>query len=191
MKGSSLNSPMMSSIMTEEILDYGKSKGFHPHTLERWLKLTEPAQAVLFKLVRELKMGENHFRDIVDWIEEISLREGMEVHEILSRDSISKISSDPRLGRSDKLKRVKEELRRLRFPRLARLEQEIQERIRLLKLGPQIQISVPPGLEGGVLMVQLKSASYPGLKGLVEELGRVVEREPLKEIFDFLGGERV
>jgi hypothetical protein len=177
--------------MTEEILNYGKSKGFHPRTLERWLKLTEPARKALLELVQELKMGENHFRDIVDWVEEISLRDGVELKEVLGRDSVSKILSDPRLGRSDKLKRLKEELRRIRFPRLARLEREIQERIRALKLAPQIHISVPSGLEGGVLMVQMKSGSRPELKRLIEELGQVVEKEPLKEIFDLLGGERI
>lgn len=177
--------------MTEDILEYGKSKGFHPRTQERWLQLTEPGRTALFELVRELKIGESHFRDIVDWLEEISLRDGMEIDRILGRESIFQVRSDPRLGRSDKLKRFKEELRRLRFPRLAGLEQEIQERIRSLKLAPQIQISVPPGLEGGVVTVRVQSASYTELKKLVEELGQVVEREPLKEIFDFLGGERV
>lgn len=143
------------------------------------------------ELVEGLRIGENHLRDIIDWTEEISLRDRIEVSAILRGDSISRILSDPRLGRNDKLKRIKEQVRRLRFPRLTQLEREIQERVRALKLGPQIQVTVPPGLEGGVLTVQIKSRDYQELKSLVEELGRVVEADALKEIFDFLGGERV
>lgn len=190
MKGCLLNL-LMRSIMKEQILDYARTKGFHLQTLAHWLRLAEPAQKALLHLARELRMGENHFRDFVDWIEEISLRDGVEVSEILGRDSISRIFSDPRLGRNDKLKRIKAELRGLRFPRLTQMEREIHERVRALKLGPQIQITVPPGLEGGVLTVQMKSKDYQELKSLVEELRRAVEAEALKEIFDCLGGERV
>jgi hypothetical protein len=177
-------------IMTEEILNYARTKGFRPQTLERWLGLAEPARSALLELARELKVGENHLRDIVDWIEEVSLRDAVDPDAILKSEPVSKIMSDPRLGRSDKLKRVKEELRRLRFPRLARVEEEIRERIRALKLGPQIEIRVPPGLEGGFLTVQLKAASHRELKSLVETLGKSLEADSLKEIFDFLSGER-
>lgn len=134
-------------------------------------------------------MGENHFRDFLDWLEEISLRDGVSLCEILKGDSLLRISSDPRLSRNDKLKHMKEELRRLRFPRLSQIEGEIQKRIREIKLRAQIQISLPPGLEGGVLTVQVRATSYEELKRSVVELGQALERETMKDIFDLLRGE--
>lgn len=176
-------------MIDQQILAYSQAKGFHSRTLERWLKLTPVDREALLNLARGLKMGENHFRDFLDWMEEISLRDGVSLCEILKGESLLRISSDPRLGRNDKLKHMKEELRRLRFPRLSQIEGEIQKRIREIKLRPQIQISVPPGLEGGALTVQVRATSYEELKRSVVELGQALERETMKHIFDLLRGE--
>ncbi len=168
-------------------MQYGKDKGFRQPTLERWLRLKEPDQQALLGLAQELKIGENHFRDFLDWLEEISLRDRATIRAILRLESITQIFSDPRLGRSDKVKRIKEEVRRLRFPRLSRIEEEVQNRIREMKLRSEIRITVPPGLEGGTLTVQLKASRYEDLKAWVKELSEALKKKEMKEIFIFLG----
>ena len=174
-------------MVDQEIVAYGEAKGWHKQTLDRWLKLAETDRQALWSLARELKLGENHLRDFLDWLEEIALRDGVSFCEVLKGESLQRISSDPRLGRNDKLKQIKEELRRLRFPRLARIEEEVRKRIYELRLRPQIQITVPPGLEGGV-NVQMKAASYEELERLVGELKQALEKKAVKEIFALLGG---
>ncbi|MBI4487538.1 MAG: hypothetical protein HY694_00510 [Deltaproteobacteria bacterium] len=176
-------------MLDQTILAYGREKGFHQQTLERWLKLAEPDQEALLGLAQDLRIGENHLRDLLDWLEEIAVRDGVSLCKVLGGESLSRISTDPRLSRNDKLKRIKEELRRLRFPRLTQIEGEIQKRIRDMKLKPQIQISVPSGLEGGVLTVQVRATSYEELKRSVTELGQALESESVKEIFALLRGE--
>ncbi len=176
-------------MLDREILAYGREKGFHQQTLERWLKLAAPDQEALLGLVQDLRIGENHLRDFLDWLGEIALRDGVSLCDVLRRESISRISSNPRLGRNDKLKQIKDEVRRLRYPRLSQIEGEIQKRIREMRLKPQIHISVPPGLEGGVLTVQVRATSYEELKRSVVELGQALERGTMKDIFDLLRGE--
>jgi hypothetical protein len=177
--------------MSEQaIIDYARERGFHQQTLERWLKLAERDRAALLDLAQGLKMGGGHFRDFLDWLEEISLRDGVGFCEILRRESILRVSSDPRLGRNDKLKRVKDEIKRFRFPRLAQIEGEIQGIIRELKLQPQIQFSVPSGLEGGTLSVQLRATSHEQLRRLTAELEALLEKKAMKEIFDLLTGKK-
>lgn len=171
----------------QEIIAYGWAKGLHKQTLDRWLKLAEADRRALWDLVNDLKLGENHLRDFLDWLEEIGRRDGLGFSEVLKGETLLRISSDTRLGRNDKLKQIKEELRRLRFPRLARVEEEIRRRIHELKLGPQIRISVPPGLEGGVT-VEVKAASYEELVRLAKELGALAEKKAMKEIFGLLEG---
>ena len=175
-------------MVEQTINDYGREKGFHKQTLERWLKFPESDRDALLELARGLRIGENHFRDLLDWLEEISLRDGLSLCQILKGKSIAEIWSDSRLGRNDKLRRIKEELRRLRFPRLVQLEGEIQKRIRQMRLGPQIQMSVPPSLEGGALTVQLRATGHEELRRLLGELERNLERTEMKEIFDLLTG---
>jgi hypothetical protein len=178
--------------MTDErVLAYGSAKGFHKPTLERWLGLTETDREMLLELAQSLRLGENHLRDFLDWLEEVALRDGLSFRDILNSPALSRISTDPRLSRNDKLKRMKEELRRLRFPRLARLEEEIQRRVQELRLGPRLQISFPPGLEGGELTIQIKAASHAELQNSVGGLAESLEKKAMKEIFELLSGETI
>jgi hypothetical protein len=176
--------------MAEEgIQAYCRSKGFHKQTESRWLNLGAGDGAALLALVQELKAGENHLKDFLDWFEEIVLRDGVDVAAILARDDLARILSDPRLGRNDKLKRLKDELRRLRFPRLARIEDEIQRRVRAMKLDPQVTFTVPAGLEGGAVTIKIQAASYDEARRLTAQLGEAVETDAMKEIFSLLHGD--
>ena len=143
----------------------------------------------LFRVAYALKVSENHLRDLLDWLEEISLRDQVGISDILSRDDIVNVQTDPRLGRADKLKRIKEEIRRLRFPRLAETEDVLRARIRELKLHPEIRLSVPAGLEGGQLRVEFSVSSPDGLKQLAARLVEAADKEIVKEIFALLSGE--
>lgn len=145
----------------------------------------------LFRVACALKIGENHLRDLMDWLEEIALRDPPRIHEILSGPEIDRIETDPRLGRADKLKRIKEQIRRLRFPRLVETEDAIRERIQALGLHPAIRLFVPAGLEGGKLRVEFNAASADELKKLSGKLADAADKAQVKEIFGFLSGQPV
>jgi hypothetical protein len=68
------------------------------------------------------------------------------------------------------------------------MEREIQKRIRAMGLSSQIRFSVPSGLEGGTLTVHLSSTSEGDLRKLVGEVGELLERSEIKEIFEYLSG---
>jgi hypothetical protein len=172
----------------DRIRDYAKSKGFNPQTLARWLEQDPQDREALFGFAAGLKIGENHLRDLMVWLEEISLRDHCKVHEILSRKAFADVVTDPRLGRADKLKRIKEQVRRLRFPRLSQIEDSIRVRIQELKLPAAVQLSVPPGLEGGTLHVEFSAATAEELKKLVAQLAETANRDSIREIFRMLAG---
>ena len=98
------------------------------------------------------------------------------------------MKTDPRLGRADRLKQIKEQLRRLRYPRLAATEEEIHKRVQALKLHPQIRLSVPPGLEGGRLQVEFAATSATELRALAGKLCEALAAPSVAEIFGLLSG---
>lgn len=140
------------------------------------------------KLALDLKIGENQLRDLMDWSEEIALRDGIAIAAIFAGKVIDDIATDPRLGRADKVKRIKESLRKLRFPRLAQTEDEIHDKIRALKLRPEIRVMVPPGLEGGRLQIEFSVTTQEDFKRLAEKLAEAAETSFTYEIFALLGG---
>ena len=175
-------------MQTSAIRDYAKAKGFHRQTLDRWLGWQPADQDALEEIASSLKIGENHLRDMMDWLEEIALRDGAKIHEILARPAVFSIKTDPRLGRADKLKRIKEQLRRWRFPRLAGIEESIRIKIRSLKLPSEIRLGVPAGLEGGRLQVEFSAGTVAEFGKLAQRLSETASTTLAAEIFDLLAG---
>ncbi|HVO91754.1 MAG TPA: hypothetical protein VMT22_02885 [Terriglobales bacterium] len=177
--------------MSEPIIrEYAQARGVHPQTLERWLSWKAPDRDALANLALDLRIGENHLRDLMDWLEELALRDGAAIAAILANGTVESIASDPRLGRADKLKRIKEQVRRLRFPRLAQIENEIRVKIQALKLPPGIRLSVPPGLEGGRLQVELNAATSEEFASLSAQLNQAVAKQETQDIFQLLAGQQ-
>jgi hypothetical protein len=172
----------------QSIQEYALSKSFHPKIRERWLSWNAADGAALLEVALPLKAGENHLRDLMDYLEEIALRDGITISELLQSKTISDIRTDPRLGRADRLKRIKDQIRRIRFPRLSQIEDSIQSKIRQLKLQPDVRLSAPAGLEGGDLQIEFTAGSPAELKHIVAKLGAAAESESLAEIYVLLKG---
>jgi len=172
-----------------EIRGYARERGFHPQTIERWLAWPEQDKAALSDLARALKPSENHLRDMMDWLEEIALRDRVGIGEVLSSKIIEDLKTDPRRGRADRLKQIKEQIRRLRYPRLAATEEAIRKSIQALKLHPEIRLSVPAGLEGGRLQVEFAAASAGELRDLANQLAKAAAAAEAAEIFALLAGQ--
>lgn len=173
------------------ILEFARAKGFHRQTLERWLGWAPVDRDALAELALSLKMSENHLREAMDWLEEIALRDGSAIHQFLSRHEVVSIRTHPRLGRADKLKRIKEQLRRWRLPRLAATEDAIERRIRALKLPAGLRLRVAPGLEGGCLEAEVAAATQADLRRLTCKLSEAAASSPVAEIFKLLAGEPI
>ena len=171
------------------IRDYARAKGFHRQTLERWLGWAPADREALEEIAIGLKASENHLREIMDWLEEISLRDRSKICDILSKHEIFSIKTNPRLGRADKLKRIKEQLRRWRLPRLAETEDAIRHNIQALRLPAEIRLSVPPGLEGGRLQAEISAGSLVQFQQLARRLSDAAATNLLAEIFQRLAGE--
>jgi hypothetical protein len=175
----------------QTIQEYATSKGFHPQFQQRWLNWHPKDGAALLALALSLKAGENHLRDLMDWLEEIALRDGIAIYEVLESRAMYEISTNPRLGRADRLKRIKDQIRRIRFPRLSQVEDLIQLKMRQLKLQPSVRLSVPAGLEGGDLQVEFAAGSPAELKNILAKLNAAAETETLAEIYTLLKGDAI
>ena len=172
----------------EEITNYGRERGIHAQAAQRWLALGEADQHAMLRLARNLRLGGNHFNDFLDWCVEISLRDGCSIASIIDGGDLAPTLADSRMGRNDRLKHAKEALRRLRYPRLTRVEDEVRRRLRSLKLDPRIRITVAPGLEGG-LKVELQAGGVEALAGLAREVESLAENETAREVFALMEGK--
>ena len=174
--------------LSEEITNYARDRGIHAQAVERWLALGESDRTAVLRLGRTLRLGGNHFNDFLDWFVEISLRDGCSIASVIDGKELAPTLSDGRMGRNDKLKHAKEALRRLRYPRLTHIEDEVRARLRGLKLDPRIRITVAPGLEGG-LKVELQAGGVEALARLAREVESLAENDTAREVFALMEGK--
>jgi hypothetical protein len=170
------------SPLNEQVATYAQDKRLSPRTLARWKAWGEEDQAALLVVVQELQLGENHLRDLLDWLEEITTRDGGAVRELLTRATISHPLRST-LSRNDKLKAVKAALRSIRYPRLSRLEDDLRAAVKALDLGNRIQVSFPPALEGEEITVELKARNLQELTDNLRRLQRRVEDGSWQRLF--------
>ncbi len=174
--------------LSEEITSYARERGIHAQSVERWLALGEADQHALLGLARNLRLGGNHFNDFLDWCVEIALRDGCSIASVVDGKELAPTLADSRMGRNERLKHAKEALRRLRYPRLTRIEDEVRARLRRLKLDPRIRVTVTPGLEGG-LKVELQAGGVETLARLARELESLADDETAREVFALMEGK--
>src|SRR5262249_31603149 len=148
--------------LPEQILAYAQHKHLSVQTLARWQAWAEEDQGALLQLAEELQLGENHVRDFVDWLEEIVLRDGGTIRDVLSQPDLRRLRESGQ-SRNDRLKAVKESLRRLRYPQLSRLEDDLRTAVKALALGSRVRVSFPPAFEGDEVTIEITARNVKEL----------------------------
>ncbi|MBI3300985.1 MAG: hypothetical protein HYZ72_02755 [Deltaproteobacteria bacterium] len=171
--------------LAEQIIAYAQQKHLSAQTLARWQAWAENDQAAFLALAQELQLGENHLRDFLDWLEEVVLRDGGTTRDLLARPEIRRPLA-AKLARNDKLKAVKDALRKLRYPRLSRLEEDLRAAVKALDLGSRVRVSFPPTFEGDEVTVEIKARNVKELDESLARLRQRVEDGALQRVFDLL-----
>jgi hypothetical protein len=171
----------MSSI-TDQLIAYAQEKRLTAQTLRRWQSWPESDQAALFPTVKDLQLNENQLRDFFDWLEEITARDSNTISRVWAHPEIQR-ALEAKLSRNDKLKAVKATLRRIRYPRLSRLEDDLRAAIKALDLGDRIRVSFPPELEGNEVTLEMKAHSIEEVRNSLTLLRQKLDDGSLQRVF--------
>ena len=169
----------------DELAVYAQEKRLTPQTMARWQQWTEDNQAMLLAVAKELQLNENQLRDFLDWIEEIMARDGKTVRDVLTHADVQR-PLEAKLSRNDKLKVVKERLRKIRYPRLSQLEDDLRVTIKALDLGNRVRISFPPALEGDEITFAIKARNVKELGESLVRLQQKLADGSLQRVFELM-----
>lgn len=171
--------------LSDQVAAYARAKHLSAHTLARWHAWPAEDQAALLVLARELQLNENHIRDFLDWLEDIAARDQCAVGDVLGLPEVRR-QLTAQTARNEKLKGVKEALRKVRYPRLSRLEADLRAAVRALDLGGRVRVSFPPALEGDEVTVTMVVRNVHELADCLTRLRQRVEDGRLQKVFDLL-----
>jgi len=171
--------------IANSLVTYAREKHLSTPTLQRWQSWSEEDQAALLPIARELQLNENQLRDFLDWLEEIVARDGVTIRGVLGRPELQH-PLETKLSRNDKLKAVKDALRKLRYPRLSQLEDDLRAAIKALDLGNRVRVSFPAALEGNEITIEIKARTSEEVRDTVLQLQQKLEDGSLQRVFDLL-----
>ncbi len=164
------------------VREFAAARRFSALTLERWLRLPTADQATLLRLAERLRLGENQFRDLLDWSDEIALRDRCSVTDVWAREPLAAALMRD-LGRNEMIAAVKAALRTLRFPQLTAAEARLAELVRQLKLPRGARVHLPEHLEGDEVRIELRARSAAAMRETTEAVQRALSGSELDEIF--------
>jgi len=164
---------------------YGAVRQIDAGLIDRWLGWESPDAAALLDVAAAIRLGSNHLGDVMTWLEEIAAREGVAPADVLRAPGVRGVLRT-RLGRSDKLKRVKAFLRGRRFPRLVAAERALDAAIRDLGLGAGVTVRFPPGLDGDELTIEVRARRPDGLRAATTRLHAAVRDGGFDRVFALL-----
>jgi len=158
-----------------------------PSHLERWLAMDQPSRAAMLEIANTLRLRTGQLVAALDTLEEIAVREHVTVAAVLDHPEIRRISrrsgSAPCLASA-----VLEQLRRLRYPLLKEMQDDLRAEVSALNLPRGISLDLPKELGSDELTVSLRVRSGAELAHLLEALDR--KRAGLTRIVEMLGGKR-
>jgi ParB family chromosome partitioning protein len=133
-----------------------------------------------------LPLGQNKQKEVLENLREVTRRDRVSVMDVLGSGPVRAVTEavgPPSLQRSEGLRRV---LAGMRFPSVARKEEDFAERVRALGLPPEVSLTPSPVFEKNEVRVSFPARSPEALRSILDRLGRVSRDEHFIELFDWL-----
>jgi ParB/RepB/Spo0J family partition protein len=132
-------------------------------------------QKAILPLLFALRPGENRLKEIIAFLREISLRDGVPISSLLARDDINEILGDSQNPRPQRLEQLRRIIKEMRFPLLTAMEQRFAAYKQSLSLPPQVSFHPPPFFEGEEFRMELRFKDFKAFRKLVTSLYRVAD----------------
>lgn len=146
---------------------------------------TAAERAALDQVVAALRPSARHLTDVLDWLDDVAVRDGVRPAAVLARPGLE-AQLRARGSAPDLLKRWKEVLRRERYPRLAAREDALAATVRGLGLGRAVRVQPPAALEGGVVTFTIAARSADELAEVLERLHAALAAGRIEALFALL-----
>jgi len=179
---------MTEASSTAALCAFAAARRYSGDTLNRCARLNGEDSGALLGLLQELRPSENQLRDLWNWIEEIASRDHISLAHVLASEKVAAARRRD-LGRNDKLKLLKDTLRRQRFPQLAAAEDQLAGLIRELALPRHVRVTLPAFLEGDAVHVDITADTAAALRTAAEALHAAAASPACERLFALLAFE--
>lgn len=125
---------------------------------------------VAFQLISDLRLNKNQQKQLMDYLLDLSHKDGMYHSGLINDPEIKQIRSDKGLNTPQKAKKVLRFLRRLRFPSLINAEEAFHKRVAGLNLAKGVSINAPEYFEKDTYRLEISFTDGMDLRGKMDAL---------------------
>jgi ParB/RepB/Spo0J family partition protein len=143
---------------------------------------TPEDRMALLSLISPLKLGENHLREMLTLLEEISRRDRCGVREIVGRPEIEAILSQMELTPSQRTEQVRRVLMDFRYPEMRQCEEKFEKKRKDLNLPSHVSIHHPPFFEGTGLRVEFQFETVEEYRSVLSSLFQLMDKKEFQEM---------
>lgn len=157
--------------------EYAVGQNLSLSTSVLFLTLDQEGRHALLPFLEALRPGENRVKEIITFVREISLRDGVSVSSVLAGEKIGKILDDQDTPRPQRMEQIRRIVKEMRFPRLTAMEEKFAQYKRSLSLPPQITFHPPPFFEGEEFRMEIRFKDFSTFSEMVSKLHQIAEGE--------------
>ena len=148
------------------------------------LGFSKKDRLALFDFLVQLKPSVSKQNEIIELVFEISKRENIAVNAVIKAGEIDTIFSNQKFSIPQKLERVREYLKKRRFPQLTKLEEEFESFKKSIGVSQDMKFYPPAFFEGNNYEIHLSFSKISQLKKQITILHKMIESEELKNVIE-------
>lgn len=151
-------------------------------------KFSVGEQESIRRFLSPLRLSESATKEVLTYLLEISLRDGIGVEGLLSCREIQGVLWNERLSGPVKNQAVRRILRAKRYPELTQIEANFTARKKEMRLPPQVSLTPPPFFEGNRFRLEFSFKNVDEFTTSLKRLQDVPEKS-LEDLFSIKGYE--
>jgi len=148
-----------------------------------FLRFSPQERVLLSQLITRLKLSKNKQIELSENFAVIKERDGVGIETLLKSEEVNEIFSDQRIGLVAQGDRIREYVRKLRYPQLSKAEEDFRKKKNRLEL-KGIDLIPPPYFEGEEFRIHFSFTTVREYKKKIELLRSIADSEEFREIVE-------
>ena len=144
-----------------------------------FMNSSQEDRSKIFNLFDQLKLGKNRQKEFLRLLMDIKVITNKTISFILENENIQSIVQDKKLTLALKINRIKDVLKKLRYPNFTKIEEKFNCLKKELKLPPNIKFYAPPFFESEKYKFELNFKNQNEFAKLVDLLKSVADSKKL------------
>jgi ParB family chromosome partitioning protein len=165
----------------QAVLDFVSEKSPSPAAVKALLRFSSADRRRLLPLLRPL--GQNKQKQVLEDLWEICRRDELPVRSLFRRKEFRRILGSSRLARLQKAEKIRQLLRKKRYPGLTEREEAFPSTLRKMRWPRDVIAQPSPSFEEDRVNVSFRIGSREELRAVLDKLGEMARREELRQLF--------